>query len=379
MNFTEHKSNSISSLQKVCLRQNIPFVSYRLPLETEIVTLIQQHSFPEKLFSYNNLDEKEGFVIAPFIDSKENYGYLLKPDSLFYSNEIDASFIRNIAENNRFVELNKVQQYNSTTTFDEFVSNVKKAVDSIKMADLQKVVMSKIRVEQLPNNFAPEIFYHQLCQKYPHAFVYMLQLPEVGCWIGASPEQLLTVGNDLVKTVSLAGTQLATNEAVESYKWTTKEIDEQEIVTNFVEQTLRSLNICHYNKVGPINYQAANLIHLMTSFEFRQEEIKNNFTELLCKLHPTPSVGGLPIKKAQDFIVQNEKHNRAYYAGFLGPINISKKSAIFVNLRCLQLIENEFVLYSGAGITATSVAEKEWEETENKMMTLLNVIMAPNT
>jgi len=112
----------------------------------------------------------------------------------------------------------------------------------------------------------------------------------------------------------------------------------------------------------------------MTSFEFRQKEIKNNFTELLCKLHPTPSVGGLPIKKALDFIVQNEKHNRAYYAGFLGPINISKKSAIFVNLRCLQLIENEFVLYSGAGITASSVAEKEWEETENKMLTLMNVI-----
>jgi len=44
----------------------------------------------------------------------------------------------------------------------------------------------------------------------------------------------------------------------------------------------------------------------------------------------------------------------------------------------LQLFEKQFVLYSGAGITASSVAEKEWEETDNKMMTMMNVMKTPN-
>jgi isochorismate synthase len=86
----------------------------------------------------------------------------------------------------------------------------------------------------------------------------------------------------------------------------------------------------------------------------------------------------LPKVEALDFILANEKHDRGYYTGFLGPINIEGKSQVFVNLRCLQLFDSQFVLYSGAGITASSVAEKEWDETDNKMMTMMNVMMTPN-
>jgi len=78
--------------------------------------------------------------------------------------------------------------------------------------------------------------------------------------------------------------------------------------------------------------------------------------------------------KSHKLILNNEKHDRAYYTGFLGPLNMDNKSHLFVNLRCLQLFNRKYVLYSGAGITASSVAEREWEETDNKMMTMLNVM-----
>jgi isochorismate synthase len=202
----------------------------------------------------------------------------------------------------------------------------------------------------------------------------MIQLPEVGCWMGATPEPLLVIEDEQVKTVSLAGTQIATNKAIESYQWSSKEIEEQGIVTGFVENLLHSLNIQQFSKSGPENYQAANLIHLKTAFEFPQSELKNRFSGLLKALHPTPSVGGLPKAEAREFILANEKHDRSYYTGFLGPVNIENKTNIFVNLRCLQLFDNQFVLYSGAGITTSSVAENEWTETDNKMMTMMNVM-----
>ena len=244
----------------------------------------------------------------------------------------------------------------------------------MKANEFQKVVLSKVRIEQLPDGFQPEDFFLKLCQKYPHAFVYMMQLPEVGCWIGATPEPLLTIENGSVKTVSLAGTQVATELETEDYRWSSKEIEEQGIVTNFVEQTLRSLQVSNITKTGPENYRAANLIHLKTAFEFPQTDLENRFSDLLKALHPTPSVGGLPKNEARDFILANEQHDRSYYTGFFGPVNINEKSAIFVNLRCLQLFDNDFVLYSGAGITSSSVAEREWEETDNKMLTLMNVM-----
>lgn len=375
MTFNKSSYQSLSNLQTVCLKQNIPFASYRLPLDTGIITLVQHHSLPEKLDSIQTIDEKIGFVMAPFDETEEHGTYFLKPDCVFFSNEIEESYIQKLSENNRFLSLEKLNGKNiQTTTSDEYINNVNAAKFAMTDGKFHKVVLSKIRLENLQEDFKPETFFLKLCSTYPHAFVYLIQLPGVGCWMGATPEPLLVIENEQVKTVSLAGTQIATNQTIESYHWSSKEIEEQGIVTGFVENLLHSLDIQQISKSGPENYQAANLIHLKTAFEFPQSELKNRFSDLLKALHPTPSVGGLPKKEAREFILANEKHDRSYYTGFLGPVNIENKTNIFVNLRCLQLFEKQFVLYSGAGITTSSVAENEWTETDNKMMTMMNVI-----
>ena len=373
------KYGQLIKLQSVLFRQNIPFVSYRLPLETEIITLVQHHSLPEKLVSLNEIENNTGFVIAPFTASDEHQSFFLKPDCVFFSDEIEDIYIQKLADNKRFANLSKTKNSLSTTTADEYTGNVNKAVEAMKAGEFHKVVLSKVRLEQLPDDFQPEVFFQKLCEKYPHAMVYALQLPGVGCWMGATPEPLLVVEDEIVRTVSLAGTQIATDKPIEAYQWAEKELEEQGIVTGFVEKTLQSLGINNYTKTGPMNYQAANLIHLKTAFEFTETALQSHLGDFLVALHPTPSVGGLPKTEARSFILANEKHDRSYYTGFLGPVNIENKSNIFVNLRCLQLFDKQFVLYSGAGITTSSVAENEWTETDNKMMTMMNVIKSPES
>ena len=370
----------LSELQRVCLKQNIPFASYRLPLDEEVVTLVQHHSLPERLNSLENINQNVGFIVAPFDNFSSEHGtYFLKPDCIFFSDQIEPIYIQKLSENNRFLSIEKLKEKEiQTTTSSEYINNVNAAKTAMTKGEFNKVVLSKVRLEKLNDDFVAADFFLKLCDKYPHAFVYLIQLPEVGCWIGATPEPLLVIENELVKTVSLAGTQMATDAEIDSYTWSNKEMEEQGIVTNFVEQTLKSLDIKKYSKIGPTNYRAANLVHLKTAFEFAQSDLKNRLGDFLKALHPTPSVGGLPKTEAREFILANENHDRSYYTGFLGPINIENKSHVFVNLRCLQLFEKQFVLYSGAGITASSVAEKEWEETDNKMMTMMNVMKTPN-
>ena len=346
MTFDKESYAALCKLQTVCLRQNIPFASYRLPLNREIITVVQHHSMPERLKSLNDLHEKTGFVVSPFTESPAHETFFLQPDCVFFSNNIAEIYIDKLAANDRFIEIEKNKNTTKTTTSEEFIGNVNKAVSAMKAAEFQKVVLSKLRVEKLPDDFQPEQFFLTLCRKYPHAFVYIMQLPEVGCWIGATPEPLLTIENGTVKTVSLAGTQVGTELETEDYHWSSKEIEEQGIVTNFIEQTLRSLHIADITRLGPENYRAANLIHLKTAFEFPQAHIQNRFSDLLKALHPTPSVGGLPKNEARNFILANEQHDRGYYTGFFGPVNINEKSAVYVNLRCLQLFDNNFVLYS---------------------------------
>jgi len=375
MSFDSNSYNQLGKLQRVLLKQNIPFASYRLPLESEIVTLVQHHSMPDKLSSLQNINREIGFVISPFDHNSKHGTFFLKPDCVFFSNEIDDIYIQKLLENSSYVSIEKLSEKGILpTTSSEYINNVNAAKTAMTEGKFHKVVLSKVKLVELNDNFDAADFFLKLCDKYPHAFVYLIQLPEVGCWIGATPEPLLVIEDECVKTVSLAGTQMATDAEIDSYNWSSKEIEEQGIVTNFVEQTLKSLDIKQYSKVGPTNYRAANLIHLKTAFEFSQADLKNRLGDFLKALHPTPSVGGLPKAEAREFILANEKHDRSYYTGFLGPVNIENKTNIFVNLRCLQLFDKQFVLYSGAGITTSSVAENEWTETDNKMMTMMNVI-----
>ena len=48
--------------------------------------------------------------------------------------------------------------------------------------------------------------------------------------------------------------------------------------------------------------------------------------------------------------------------------------SLFVNLRCMQLFRNEYWIYVGGGITTNSNPNNEWEETELKAQTLLNIL-----
>lgn len=374
MKENSNDNRPLQELYPVLLERQIPFVSYRIPRTSEIVTLIQHRSHPSKLTSFNQLEQKKGFVIAPFSEKNNHNAFLLEPDFVLYGQSVANEIFEKLSDNERFISIKKIKNTCQTTTKEEFSANVEKIISGINAAEFQKVVLSKVKVEKTPARFHAGDFFLKLCDKYPSAMVYLFQIPEVGCWAGATPEQLLTIENGTAATVSLAGTQRAVGKPIEAYEWREKELEEQQFVTDFIENSLKNIGIHDYTKSRAHNVQAAQLIHLQTKFEFPATSIKNRLGDLVHLLHPTPATGGLPKTAARDFILKNEKHDRSYYTGFLGAVNINAKTHLFANLRCVQLFDTEYVLYSGAGITSASVAEKEWEETENKMETMKSVI-----
>ncbi len=95
---------------------------------------------------------------------------------------------------------------------------------------------------------------------------------------------------------------------------------------------------------------------------------------MLKLLHPTSAVCGLPKDPSYEFIKAQENFDRQFFSGYLGPVNLKNNTSIFVNLRCMQLLNKFGIAYSGAGVTAYSNPEKEWEETEMKCATLLRVL-----
>lgn len=366
---------SLKDLHKVCLSQHIPFASYRMPFQSEITSLVQYTSFPKKIDTHQDLNKKSGFIVSPFFENEKNSTFLLEPNYILNNKSIEKAFIQTLTNTSLFLNKKTIFENDiSDTKKVDFVQQVENAKNIISDGKCSKIVLSKVQLDTLKNNFDASAFFLELCDLYPHAFISFIQLPEIGCWIGASPEPLIEISGESAYTVSLAGTQKAASLQKKDIAWSKKEISEQKIVSDYIEATLENNNIFNFNVKGPYTYKAGNLVHLKTEFSFKRESIINRLRDFIDAIHPTPSVCGLPKDASMDFILNNEQHNRSYYAGYLGPINIADETHLFVNLRCLQLFNQQVVIYSGAGITAASNAEKEWEETNQKMMTLLNVI-----
>jgi isochorismate synthase len=260
---------------------------------------------------------------------------------------------------------NFTSESNQKETFEDLVS---KGVSAIQQGEFDKVVLSRKLI--LKEQIAIVETFQNLISTYPTAFRYLFFHPKIGLWMGATPEQLVKINQNEFETVALAGTQLYSENVI----WATKEIEEQQFVTDYivtkVKDKVNNLIVSDAKIV-----KAGNLAHLKS---FISGELTADFqaNDLIKALHPTPAVCGLPKEKAIDFILKNEGYDRKYYAGFLGEYNTNNQTDLFVNLRCLE-VENDVVnIYVGCGITKDSNPEKEFIETENKSMTMRNVLVS---
>src|SRR5690606_19774936 len=101
--------------------------------------------------------------------------------------------------------------------------------------------------------------FKKLLATYETAFVYCWFHPKVGLWLGATPETLVNIDGQRLTTMSLAGTQKY-NGTLE-VNWTSKELNEQQLVTDFILKQLESSNLKSQTlNLKPETIKAGNLV-----------------------------------------------------------------------------------------------------------------------
>ena len=261
-----------------------------------------------------------------------------------------------------------------STLQQDYVQHVQKAIKAIQQEQFHKVVPSRTKVLPLPKNYDVLAQFNTLCHRYPNAFVNLVSLPQEGTWLGATPETLIAEDpQGQFMTMALAGTQaVAPNFDIKQAAWREKEIEEQALVSRYIINCFKKIRLREFEEKGPRTVRAGGLIHLRT--DFTVDTVAQSFPQLstvmLELLHPTSAVCGMPKEAALAFLLENESHQRHFFSGFLGPVNMKQGSQLYVNLRCMQLHPDKATLYAGAGVTADSDPEKEWTETELKCRTV---------
>lgn len=246
-------------------------------------------------------------------------------------------------------------------TKEEYLSRAESLIRLMQNEELQKVVLSRVisKIQKLDVEHQFEV----LANKYPNAFVYLISSPKFGTWIGATPEILLQKVGDKYLTMSLAGTR-KTNDSI---PWSEKEYEEQKIVSDYIVSKIEPHAKATVKPL--VEHIAGPVKHLKNEIEF---EAKKPLTEIADLLHPTPAIGGVPQDKALQLINKVEGDNRGLYTGYVG--SLQNDASLFVNLRCMQVFEDEVFVYVGGGLTKDSIPVSEWEETENKAKTLLDTL-----
>lgn len=229
-----------------------------------------------------------------------------------------------------------------------------------------KAVLSRVKKVEAPEVLERQEYFDALCEAYPNAFVYMFLSGLIGFWVGATPETLIASEKGKARTMALAGTRRSGDDL----PWAEKEFEEHELVADFIQSNLEEMGMDSLQRFERKEQISGPVRHLLTDFQFNLPKGKE--WEMARKLHPTPAVSGWPVEDSMELIAENEAHDRRFYAGIIGLIE--EKTLLYVNLRCAEYAGDSMYLYVGGGFTKDSDIESEWNETENKAATLINVL-----
>ena len=369
-------NKDIHNLIDCLTRSNFSFAIYRLPWTDECYFVMQATPEAETLKDIADLNGKKGFVIAPFHTTEEHPLVLIQPDITAYDWTEIGQALSSFRYKDAilsckkipgeavcpFTEEERYSRYNDA--FDRFMETLQKKA-------FKKLVLSRPAFHPLKEDFSPLETFIKACNEYPRMMIYLCHTPTTGTWMGSTPEIILSGHAQNWNTVALAGT-MAITENQESAEWSDKNKEEQALVAEYIRKIVKK----HGRKMtekGPYTARAGQLVHLKTDFHFQLKET-GFLGDLLKELHPTPAVCGLPKAEAYAFIPENEGYERRYYSGFIGWLDPEGATDIYVNLRCMEIRSHEVKLYAGGGILPSSEVRLEWEETEEKLKTMKNIL-----
>lgn len=352
------------------IKQQQPFVMYRIPGEETPRFLTQATGNIRLIYDIKELNEKCGYVIAPFQVSEKCPIVLIQPDrfetgepfSMGEDKTQAISAVHSDATSTRVENVSAGKDY--AACFDTFIR-------ALRDKTFDKLVLSRNLALSREVGFSPAAAFYKACTRYIYSYVYLCYTPQTGVWLGSTPEILLSGVKGEWNTVALAGTQ-SLQDGKLPQEWDDKNREEQEYVTSYIRHQLISLGI-HPEENGPYPAFAGALAHLKTDFSFSLADSRG-LGDLLKLLHPTPAICGLPKEEAYQFILRNEGYDRKYYSGFIGWLDPDGRTDLYVNLRCMNIAEDKLTLYAGSGLLASSELDDEWQETEKKLQTMKRII-----
>ncbi|MFX0094021.1 MAG: anthranilate synthase component I family protein, partial [Candidatus Hodarchaeota archaeon] len=197
---------------------------------------------------------------------------------------------------------------------------------------------------------------------------------------GSSPETLISVHQNIVRTFPIAGTRrLGTPEEREFLK--------QELLNDPKEQAEHNMlvdlgrndlgKVCKFGTVHVPRYmepqEFSHVIHLVSVVEGQLRDDKD-LIDAFRAVFPAGTVSGAPKIRSMEIIDELEKMRRGPYAGAVGYLSFNARMDLAIAIRTFYTVKNRLYLQAGGGIVIDSNPIREYEETKHKLQALLTAL-----
>lgn len=267
---------------------------------------------------------------------------------------------------------------NSNVTEEEFTNMVLKAKKHILNGDIFQIVLSqRFEVEHPP---APFDVYRMLRATNPSPYLYYFKNKDYQI-AGASPEMLVNVTKGIVSTKPIAGTIGRSMLEEEDKKL------EQQLLNDPKERAEHTMlvdlgrndvgKVAKFGTVEVTNFmhieRYSKVMHLVSDVKGLLRDDKTALDALMAVL-PAGTLSGAPKVRAMQLIDQLENKHRGLYGGTVGYLGFDGNIDTCIAIRTVLFQNNKAYVQAGAGIVADSVPEKEYLETKNKALAVINAM-----
>lgn len=257
----------------------------------------------------------------------------------------------------------------------EFIAAVERAKHYIVEGDIMQVVLSQ-RTSK-PYSASPLALYRALRSLNPSPYMFYYHLDHFHI-VGASPEILVRLENDLVTVRPIAGTRpRGKNLQEDSVLATDLLADPKERAEHVMLMDLGRNDIGRVAQTGTVtvteNMQIERYSHVMHIVSNVEGKLKPglNAIDVLRATFPAGTVSGAPKVRAMGIIDELEISKRGIYAGAVGYLGFNGDMDLAIAIRTGVIKDGKLHVQAGAGIVADSVPQSEWIETQNKAKALL--------
>ena len=329
---------------------------------------------PKILIIHDNVKQKIFFIYNCFSEEKI-LNYKLKYEQI--SKELEFNiFLSNLQNDVNLDKFKKKIIVKSNISKKKFIDNVKKAKKYIKIGDIFQVVLSQ-RFQAILTKTPTEI-YKKLRVTNPSPFMYYFNFDDFQI-IGASPEILVRLRNNLITIRPIAGTR-PRGKTKKKDMFFAKDLlnDKKEISEHLMLLDLGRNDAGKVSKINTVKVtekftieKYSHVMHIVSNVVGKFNNKYSKFDTLLAGF-PAGTVSGAPKIRAMEIIDKLEKSQRKVYAGGIGYFSANGDFDTCIALRTAVIKNNNFYVQAGAGIVADSKPNNEFEETVNKAEALIN-------